>query len=641
MFEFHSPNDLKNRRVSLNDRQEIQPQEIFLDKISRDRMNKDGFNERKMEVPLSHRSFQFLVVCSIIISSLFLLRSFQLQVIRGEQYARMAERNRFAYLTIDNTRGIIYDRNMEQLVYNQPRFSLVFDKEALENDNWNDEVKVLSDTLSLEYDEILAMIANSDSNEVVIIEDIPQENLIILEVRTRNMSSFRIENEAVRHYVSAEVFSHIIGHTGRISPGDRELKEGGYLRNARIGRTGVERSYEADLRVVPGQIRLGRDAKGQVHSEEIVSMGESGNDIVLWIDAGLQRKIYQELERITAEVGSEVASAVAIDPRTGGVLAMVGYPGFDNNIFTRNTGFEELFQDPRNPLFNRVTAGTYSVGSVIKPLIGLAALEEGIITPETQFYSPGRISIPNPWNPSKLSVFADLAPRGWYDVRRAIALSSNVFFYIVGGGYREQPGLGPTSIKRYLNLFGWGNLTGIDIPGEKAGFIPDPEWKKETMNDRWRVGDSYNMSIGQGYISVTPLQVTTAFTAIANRGKLLRPMVVRDVIGKDGRVIRTNQTEVISTEFVGSDSLEVIRKGMKDAVEHGSATLLNTLPVTAGAKTGTAQIPRRGHYNNWITVFAPYDEPEIVLTILVEEVEGIRAATLPVAKEVLEWYFRE
>ena len=640
MFEFHSQNDLEGRRVRLTDRQEIQPQEIFLDKISRERMKRDGVSERKMDVPLSYHSFRFLLISSIILFSIFLSRSFQLQIIRGEEYAGMANRNQFAYMTIDNTRGIIYDRNMDQLVYNQPRFSLVFDKGDFENDDWNDEVKIISNILKMDYEVILAKISESDSNEVVIVKEIPREDLIMLEVRTRDMAGFRIKDERIRYYTEAEIFSHIIGHTGKISPGDKELTEGN-LKNDRVGRTGLERSYEADLRVTPGQIRLGRDAQGKVHSEEIVSMAQSGNDLVLWIDAGLQRKIYEELKRVTGEIGSEVAAAVAIDPRTGGVLAMVSYPGFDSNVFTKNLGFEELFQDPRSPLFNRVISGTYSVGSVIKPLIGLAALEEGIVTPEKQFYSPGHLSIPNPWNPSKPSVFADLAPGGWYNLSRAVALSSNVYFYIVGGGYKDQPGLGPALIKKYLNLFGWGSLTGIDIPGEKTGFIPDPEWKRETMNDRWRVGDNYNLSIGQGYMSATPLQVATAFVAIANRGKLLRPMVVRDVIGKDGEVIRTNQTEVINREFVGYDNLKVIREAMKETVEDGSARLLNSLPVSAGAKTGTAQIPKVGYYNNWITVFAPYDDPEIVLTILVEEVKGVRAATLPVAKEVLEWYFRE
>ncbi len=639
MFEFHSPNEFKGRKVNLGDRHEIQPQEILIDKLTRKRMDKDGINERKLEVPLSRQSFRFLIFCSIAALSILFLRSFQLQVIRGEEYAGLAERNRFAYMAIDNTRGIVYDRNMDQLVYNRSRFSLVFERGN--SDDWMVEAETISEALHIDHREIVRRISESDSDEIIVARDIPREDLIVLEVKTRGLPSFRVERDMVRDYAEAEIFSHVMGYTGRISPDDRELTEGGYSRNAYIGRAGLERSYESDLKVTPGQIKIERDARGAVHSEEVVSMAESGNDLILWLDAGLQRKLYEELGRVTEEIGSEVASAVAIDPRTGGVLAMVSYPGFDNNAFSGGTGLDEIFQDPRNPLFNRVISGTYSVGSTIKPLIGLAALEEGIVSVAKQFYSPGYLSLPNPWNPSEPSIFADLAPNGWYDVRRAIALSSNVYFYIVGGGYEDQPGLGPTAIKKHLNRFGWGSVTGVDIPGEKAGFIPDPEWKRETMNDGWRVGDSYNLSIGQGYMSATPLQVASAFAAVANGGRLLQPMLVRDVLDKEGNIVRSNETNVINAEFFGSENIKTIRDAMKGTVDYGSATSLGSLPVSAGAKTGTAQIPRAGHYNNWVTVFAPYDEPEIVLTILIEEVQGVRAATLPVAKEVLEWYFRE
>jgi len=639
MFEFHSSNELKGKRVKLGDWNEIQPQEILIDKLTRKWMDRDGINERKLEVPLSRGSFRFLIFCSTLALSILLLRSFQLQVIQGEEYTARAERNRFAYMSIENTRGIIYDRNMDQLVYNRSRFSLVFEKS--DSDDWMSEAKIVSRALGIEYYELVNKISESDSERVVIARDIPREELIILEVQTRNLSSFRIEREIARHYAEAEIFSHIIGYTGRISPDDKELTEGGYSRDAFIGRAGLERSYESDLKMRPGQIKMRRDARGVIHSEEVVSMGESGNDLVLWVDAGLQRKLHQELGRVIGEIGSEVGSAVAIDPRTGGILALVNYPGFNNNAFSDGVGLDEIFQDPRNLLFNRIISGTYSVGSIIKPLIGLAALEEGTISASKEFYSAGRLVLPNPWNPSQPSIFADLAPRGWYNLRRAIAFSSNVFFYIIGGGYENQVGLGPTIIKRYLNLFGWGSPTGVDIPGEKAGFIPDPEWKRQTLNDRWRVGDSFNLSIGQGRMSATPLQVASAFVAVANGGRLLQPMLVRDVLDKEGNIIRSNNTRVLNAQFVGSENMEIIREGMRGAVDYGSARFLSGLPVSAGAKTGTAQIPRVGYYNNWITVFAPYDEPEIVLTILIEEVQGVRAATLPVAKEVLEWYFRE
>lgn len=640
MFEYRYSSDLKKRKIKLDNRSEVQPQEIFFDKLSRQRMNKDGIRERKMEVPLTQSSFRFLTVCLIFIAVIILTRSFQLQIVDGEDYSKMAQRNRFAYMSIDNARGIVYDSKMEQLVFNQPRFSLVFDKNEFGSNDWDEASRIISEITGVDSVEILDTISESNSDEVTILKNIPREEIIILEIKSRKVAGVKIKNETIREYQDAEIFSHILGYIGKISEDDLRLTGDDYSFNSLIGKTGVESSYESDLRVKSGKIKIERDAKGNLLSEEVISTAQSGNDLILWIDADLQRKMYQELQKITSEIGAKTASAVAIDPKTGGVLSIVSYPGFDNNLFSKGTDLDKIFEDERNPLFNRAIAGTYSVGSTIKPLIGLAALNEGIVSAGKQFYSPGYLSVPNPWNPSQPSVYADLAPNGWYNVNRAIALSSNVFFYIVGGGYEDQAGLGADLIKKYLNLFGWGSLTGIDLPGEKPGFIPDPQWKRETLEDQWRVGDSYNLSIGQGFMSATPLQVTSAFAAIANGGELLQPMIVNKIIDKDGNLIRENERQVINNELVGSNNLAIIKRAMKETVEYGSATMFQSLPVSSGAKTGTAQIPKKDHFNNWITVFAPYDNPEIVLTILIEEVEGIRAAALPVAKEVLEWYFK-
>ncbi|MDO8436141.1 MAG: penicillin-binding transpeptidase domain-containing protein, partial [bacterium] len=263
-----------------------------------------------------------------------------------------------------------------------------------------------------------------------------------------------------------------------------------------------------------------------------------------------------------------------------------------------------------------------------------AALEEKIISPEKQIYSPGYIEVPNRYDPEIVYKFLDQAPPNWYDIRKAIAFSSNVFFYTIGGGYKDQKGLGPTRIKRYLELFGWGQDTNIDLPGEASGFLPSPEWKQEVKKEGWWDGDTYNMSIGQGNILATPLQLALAISSVANGGKLLEPKVVKEVLGV-GKI----ESEVIRESFIKPENLQVVREGMRQAVTLGSAAILNSLPVRAAAKTGTAQTSRTDYYHNWVTVFAPYDDPQIVLTILIENVRGIHAAALPVAKEVLNWYF--
>ena len=641
MFEYLPPSDLKKKRIKLGN-QDIQPQDVLFDRLSRSKKVGKMNRERGKEVPIPEKSFYYLMICSLLLFSILFLRSFQLQIVDGEYYSIMARRNQFSYMAIGADRGVIYDRNMNQLIFNNPKFLLVLNKSK--SDDWQKEIIELSKVMGVNYEYLIEKAQKSRSNRVVILNDISQEKLIPLEVRTRSLSSLYIERIIYRDYSRARSFSQAIGFIGMVSPEDLTLMDSDYISNEFIGRSGLERFYESYLRVTPGSLRVAVDVKGRAQSEEVVSIAKPGNNLVLWSDIELQDKIYEELARITEEVGSVNAAAIAVDPRTGGVLAMVSYPGFDANVFSGDPNpkeIEAIFNNPAKPLFNRTISGLYTVGSLIKPLIGLAALEEEVVTPEKEFYSDGEISIPNPWDPLNPAIFRDWIAHGWVDMRRAIAVSSNIFFYKIGGGYRDQRGLGPHLMKHYLSLFGWNNRTGIDLYGEEEGFIPSPKWKLETLNDQWRVGDSYNLSIGQGYMLTTPIQATMAFVAIANRGELLRPMLVEKILDNNGNVISKNKKKIIKRKMVSDYNLNVVREGMRDAVLKGSATLLNQLSVTSAAKTGTAQIPKKGHYNNWVTVFAPYDDPEIVITIVIEEVEGVRAATVPVAKNVLKWYFKE
>ena len=345
------------------------------------------------------------------------------------------------------------------------------------------------------------------------------------------------------------------------------------------------------------------------------------------------------------KIGAKKGVAVAMDPKTGGILAMVSIPSFDNNSFSKGITqreWENLINNPNKPLLNRVIGGRYPTGSTIKPLIAAAALQEGLITENKTINCEGKIVIDNPWFPDKPFIFRDWTIHGITNVRKAIAESCNVFFYIIGGGYKNFKGLGAEKIKHYLNLFGWGQILGIDIGGEIKGFIPDKEWKKERFNSPnniWMPGDTYNLSIGQGYILIPPLEVVASFAAIANGGKLLKPMLVQKIIDENQNVIQEFHPEVIREGFIDEKNLEIVREGMREAVIYGSATILNDLPVKAAAKTGTAQTSKEGYYHNWLTVFAPYDDPQIVLTLMVEEVPGLHVVVAPVAKEVLNWYF--
>ncbi len=642
MFESQNSNKFNNLKVRLTNKADIEPQEIFLDRITLNRVEEMGSSEQKIEVPLSRRTFYGLLFSVFALMSILFLRSFQLQIIHGGEYARLAERNKYDFLSIQASRGVIYDSNFNQIVFNDFHFILIFDKREVPEDIMDERIREIATVFNLDYKATKELIKSSESDEVIIMRDIDHERLVLLEVRSHDFPGIRVEKKLSRNYPDPEIFSHLVGYMGKISPEKLSLSDGRYSIKDYVGKSGLEKYYEDVLRVIPGRIRIERNAVGKIQSEEVVSLAESGKSLVLWLDADLQKKIHQEIGNVLDNIGSKNAAVVAIDPRTGGILAMVSYPGFDNNLFSGKRdpkGIQRLFKDPRNPLFNRVIAGTYSVGSTIKPIIGLAALQEGIVTAANRFYSAGYLTIPNPWNPSNPARFADNNAHGWVDVKRAIAVSSNVYFYIVGGGHENQPGLGSKLIKKYLNLFGWGSKTNVDLPGEKEGFVPTPEWKIDTIGEPWRMGDNYNLSIGQGYLSVTPLQVATAFVPIANKGNLLRPMVVKSIVDENRNIIENKETEIVRDNFLNPIHLNTIREGMRDTVIYGSGRSLNSLPVKAAAKTGTAQIPKAGHYHNWVTVFAPYDDPEIVLVIVIEEVRGIRVATLPVAKEILQWYF--
>lgn len=650
MFEFHLPKELKNRRVKTSFKEDIELHEILLDKLAKKKEEELGISEKKIEVPLSQKFLQgFLLIFLILIFTLF-VKTFQLQVIEHKELLALAESNKFKIYQIRAERGIIYDRFGNQLVFNIPSFDLVLDKRNFPQAE-DEKIKVLKEVsgiLKKNINEIKNEIEKSESPEVVISQNLPHQTLIILETKLSEFSGFQIERNWIRDYQEGEIFSHLIGYTGKITTKELKADSENYSISDRIGREGIEKFYEKILRKNPGKLRLERDALGNIISKEIISLPESGKSLVLWLDSDLQRKIKEELGKQLQILGTKKATAIALDPKTGGVLALVSLPSFDNNLFEKGGDIETLkkiLEDPEKPLFNRAISGRYLVGSTIKPLVALAALEEKIISPEKQIYAGGFIEIPHQYHPEIVYTFKDWKVHGWTDMRKAIAQSVNVYFYTIGGGYGDQKGLGPTKIKEYLELFGWGEKTGIDLPGEAKGFIPDKEWKKRTFGENWWDGDTYYLSIGQQYLQITPLEVVASFLPIANGGRLFQPQVVKSIVDSQKNLIEEFEPKIIRGNFIDPKNLQIVREGMRQAVTVGSASsYLAQLPVSAAAKTGTAQTGKKDKYgnelfHNWVTVFAPYEDPQIVLTIMIEDVPQIMVATLPVAKNILEWYF--
>jgi len=651
MFASPFSNEFKNWKVK-RPPLDIEPHEILLDKLAKRKEEELGISEKKFETPLLKIILPGLLIFSLLLILLLFAKTFQLQILEQKKLTALAEGNKYILKTIQAERGVIYDRNLKQLVFNQPSFDLILEKADFPKlaKEQNKVLKEVSQILKQNPEDLKKKIAESEALQVLIAENLDHQTLIILETKAAELPGFQIVNNPVREYREGENFSHLIGYTGKIRSEELESQPQFYSLTDYVGRDGLENSYEEVLRKNPGKMRIERDALGNVISKEIIQLPESGKSLVLWLDSDLQKKIREVLEKQRQAFGARGAAAVALDPKTGGVLALVSLPDFDNNLFQKGADpekLQELLEDPfkLRPLFSRAISGRgYLVGSTIKPLIASAALEEKIISPEKFIYAGGFIEVPDQYHPEKVYIYRDWKVHGWTDLRKAIAQSVNVYFYTIGGGYEEQEGLGPTRIKSYLELFGWGEKTGIDLPNEGLGLVPSPEWKKayfEKKEDQiWYDGNTYYLSIGQEYVLATPLQLSVSIAAIANGGKLFQPRVVKSIVDTE-----EIEPKIIRENFIDSKNLQVVREGMRQTVTQGTAAgYLNLLEVSSAAKTGSAQTGKFDKYgnellHNWVTVFAPYENPEIVLTIMLEDVPGVMAAALPVAKEILEWHF--
>jgi len=642
MFGFHLLKKIKNKK-------DIEPQEVFLDSLARKREAELGISERKFEVPLSKKILKGFLVFVIVLLFILFAKTFQFQVLENKKFSALANENKFIIHSIRAARGVIYDSKGEQIVFNKPSFDLILDKKGLPSSDF-EKIKILKDVSEVikeNLEDLEKKINEEQDQEVLISKNLDHQALILLETKIAELSGFRIEQNSIRYYAEGPSFAHLIGYTGKIGVKELEKNPGIYSVFDYVGIDGLEKSYEEILRKNPGKTRIERDVYGNLLSKEIISLPESGKSLVLWLDSELEKKVEEELKKILKNIGAEKAIGVALNPKTGGVIALVSIPSYDNNLFSKGSDQEalsDLLADPQEPLFNLAVSGLYPTGSTIKPLIASAALEEEIISPTKKINCLGGIVIPNKYEPEITTVKQDWRIHGWTDMRKAIAESCNVYFYTIGGGYEDQEGLGPSRIKKYLELFGWGNKTEIDLSGESEGLIPSPEWKKEIKKEPWWDGDTYNLSIGQGDIKVTPLQVANAFAAIANGGTLYKPKVVKEIVDSEKNLIEEIKPEILREGFINPENLEIVREGMRRAVTgenspYASSVILNSLPVSAAAKTGTAQISNPDYFHNWVTVFAPYDDPQIVLTIVIEDVKGLQSAALPAAKEILEWYF--
>lgn len=590
-----------------------------------------------------------LVVVVLIVSFVLLGRLGFLQLHKGAQFRAMAEGNRLRERIVLAPRGQIVDRNGAILATSSPSFRLVLTPLDIPKENVANEVTAACKLLGLDVSALLDIASKIDPKSVqgvLLATNLKVEQAVLFQTHALEFPGLDIQAVPVRQYTSAESFAHVLGTTGTISESDPAFGNQGYSAQDVVGKSGLEQSYESSLKGINGQNLVEVDASGNV----VKSLGEvassPGSTVRVSLDKDLQEQIYQAF----VSRGNVKGAAVALNPKTGEVLALVSFPGFNTNAFAQGiseTEYRKVLQDPTLPLFNRAIGAQLPPGSTAKLMVAVAGLEEGVINDRTVIVDSGKISIPNQFNPSVVYDYVGWkrAGLGPMTVRSAIALSSDIFFYEVGGGLpgTQQKGLGIERLASYYRKFNLGKPTGIDIPGEKSGLVPDPAWKSAYFKEsavlgKWYLGDTYHVSIGQGDMLVTPLQMALWTATIANNGVGLKPHIVLSIIGKEGKAEHDIKPEVIVPKVASDTSISVVQQGMRQTVLAGSAQQLKALPISSAGKTGTAQFDNNTKEHAWFTSYAPYEDPQIVLTVLVEGGGEGHAVAEPIAKEALMWW---
>jgi penicillin-binding protein 2 len=572
-----------------------------------------------------------------------------LQIAQGSYYSDMANGNRLRLERLESSRGTIYDRNNTPLVHNVANFLLYcipadLPKNIEERNALLEKLAQMTNKFSPA--EIIQKLETLNPSQleyyqpIFLADNIPYDAAIKTYLESLSLPGIVLSSKSRREYQLPSLsFSHLLGYTGKINETEFANNSEEYSQIDYIGKSGVEKTWEKELRGTPGVKQIEVTALGKEKSIISETQPLPGSDLILSIDQTVQTKLEEILNDNLKKLNRQKGSAIIIDPNNGEVIAMVSVPSFNSNLFARGITlqeYQELQTNLDNPLFNRSVSGEYPSGSTIKPIIAGAALEENIINANTSFLSNGGLRV-GQWS------FPDwkAGGHGVTNVKKAISESVNTFFYYIGGGYNDFKGLGIDKMVDYLEKFQLGSVLGIDLPNEASGFVPTKNWKEETKKESWYIGDTYHVSIGQGDLITTPLQVAAYTGYFANGGKLYKPHLVKKVQAPDGIEGSEINPVILAQNIYSPSNTQIIREAMRETSISGSARSLSTLPVTSAGKTGTAQWSSKKDPHAWFTGFAPYDNPELVITILIEEgKEGSLGAT-PVAREFLQWYFGE
>ncbi len=558
---------LSTHRARLAASHEIDPEDVFLDSQNLSELNLDQM-EGQLERPIGKHIFYIALFVSIVLLGGFSYRLFAMQVIETDRYKEKADSNHLRKIPLFALRGTIADRNGELLAWNTLATSTAIQKG---------------------------------------LRDIPQ-----------------------RMYTDEGGFSHLLGYVSY----PKKDQSGIFWQEEYIGKDGIEKQYQIALSGVQGERVIEVTALQEVEAENVVVYPTHGENISLTIDKGVQAKLYESIEALAHKASFTSGAGVIMDVTNGEILAITSYPEYDNNLMTNATTKAEKSQigddllDKRRKFLNRAVGGLFTPGSTVKPFVAIAALMEDVITPEQNIFSSGQLVIKNKYDGPD-TVFKDWKAHGYVDMRKAISQSSDEYFYQVGGGYKDQKGLGIERIGKYAKLFGFATTTGIDLPGEEYGVVPSPEWKKKIFDEDWLVGNTYHTSIGQYGFQVTSLELVRAVAALANNGYLVTPHLL-------------TRMETGSTSLnLSKGDLKVIHEGMHMVVhdEGGSGRALDISGMDIAAKSGTAELGvSKKLVNSLITGYFPYKNPKYAFVVIMEKGDRHNPfGAVFAAKDVLEY----
>jgi penicillin-binding protein 2 len=583
----------------------------------------------------------WLVICAFAFLG---AKMWYLQAIKGEKLSQRSMNNRIRLQEIKPLRGLILDTNGRILVDNQPSFDISIVPETAK------DVKSVIKGLEFMYLERSMKFSNTVTFEkrrkpfvpIKLERNIGRDKLAVVETNSLDLPGVIVDIVPVRQYIYGEIMAHVLGYVGEISTLELERDlHGERKRGDIVGKLGIEKSINRYLMGKSG----GEQIEVNVSGRKLDVLGKvksiPGYNVTLTIEADLQKISWDAFQ-------GKAGSVIVMDPRDGSILAMINKPSFDPNLFNRGISDDEwskLLSNPLCPMQNKAISGQYPPGSTFKLIVAAAALEEGLITPDTLIYCDGTFTKGNRtyrcWKKHG---------HGGIDLYRAIVESCDVYFYNLGAQ------IGVDTLAEYAKRFGFGSKSGINMPGEKAGLIPTKEWKRNRFKEPWQVGETISLSIGQGFVMLTPLQLIRAYCALANGGVLYRPRLLKKVTTEKGQIVKMFHPVKESLLPISKKNLEILNHALWGAVneDHGTGGALRRSGRDVAGKTGTAQviemaqdeedkdkedIPYKYRDHALFVCFAPYDNPEVAVVVIVEHGGHGGSAAAPIARKIIDGYF--